>query len=169
MAISMLCIQILSMFWFLIVLANNGYMGIRMQRRIKYALRTIDKDSSSMIIRIIERYNNGEFTVQKSQYNDNLLFTKVVDNGSITYDTQRMYVQVDDPLHKCFGWVYDEPLHVGHYNQNVGMVCKDRGAISFEAWSMLMELRFKINEDDKKPVRHGFFKRKHKNEEIHLS
>lgn len=169
MAIAMLCIQLLSMFWFLTVAANNGYFGIRVQRRIKFLLRTTDKDSSSMIIRIIERYNNGEFTVQKSKYNDNLLFTKVIGEGALSYDTQRMYVQVDEPLHKCFGWVSEEPMHVVHYEQNFGMVCKDRGAISFEAWSMLMKLRSKLNEDAEKPVRHGFFKRKHKNEEVHLS
>ncbi|AMM43739.1 membrane protein [Pectobacterium phage vB_PcaM_CBB] len=169
MATAMLCIQILSIFWFLAGLANNGYMGIRMQRRIKFLLRTTDKDSSSMIIRIIERYNNGEFTVQKSKYNDNLLFTKVIGEGALSYDTQRMYVQVDEPLDKCFGWVSDEPIHVVHYKQNFKDLCNGRGAISFEAWSMLMELRSKLNEDSEKPVRHGFFKRKHKNEEVHLS
>lgn len=169
MGIAAIGMQILSMLWLLCGLASNGYLGITIQRRMKFLLRSTDKESSSMAIRIIERYNNGEFTVQKSKYNDNLLFTKVIGTGAASYDTQRMYVQVDDPLDKCFGWVADEPMHVVHYNQNFGMVCKDRGAISYEAWSMLMELRSKLNEDAEKPVRHGFFKRKHKNEEVHLS
>lgn len=161
--------SVFSIVWFVLSTANCGWYGIKLQRRVRFSLRIIDEDSSSLLIRILERYNNGEFTVQKSKYNDNLLFTKVLDNGEISYDTQRMYVQVDDPLHKCFGWVADEPIHVVHYNHNLSTACNNREAISFEAWLMLMELRSKLNEDAEKPVRHGFFKRKHKNEEVHLS
>lgn len=160
---------VVSCIWFIASIINSGYLGINFQRRIKFLLQKTDKDSSSLIIRIIERYKNGEFTVQKSKYNDNLLFTKVIENGGMSYDTQRMYVQVDEPLNKSFGWVADEPVHVAHYKDNFRDICNGRGAISYEAWSMLMELRSKLNEDAEKPVRHGFFKGKHKKEEVHLS
>ena len=161
-----IAMSVFSILWFGLSTANCGWYGIKLQRRVRFSLKLIDEDSSSLLIRIIERYNNGEFTVQKSKYNDNLLFTKVIGEGALSYDTQRMYVQVDDPLHKCFGWVAEEPMHVVHYDQKFR---NGREAISFEAWSMLMELRSKLNEDAEKPVLHGFFKRKHKNEEVHLS
>lgn len=158
----------LSIVWGMLSAAMSGFMGEKAKRRLKYLC--VDTKSSESLIRVLERYKNGEFTVQKSNYNDNLLFTKVENNSSgVEYDSQKIYVQVQDPLHKCFGWLADEPHHSWHYDQNFGMICKNRRAISYEAWKMLMELRSTLNEDSEKPVRHGFFKRKHKNEEVQLS
>lgn len=172
MFIAFICIQVLSLIWFLYLLARNGYFSIQIHRKTKFLFKTKNKesqDSSSMIIRILERYKNGEFNVQKSKFNDNLLFTKTFQNGSTKYDSQRMYVQVGDPLDKCFGWVSDEARHVVHYRQNHGMICDGHGPITYEAWEMLMELRTLLYEDDETPANHNFFKHKHKNEEVHLS
>lgn len=158
----------ISLVWGMTAANSMGFFGVKSQRRTKYIIT--DKESSDRLIRVIERYNNGEFTVQSSKFNDNLLFTKVEQNsGGVEYDAQRIYVQIDDPTSKCFGWLAEEPYHVAHYKQNFGMICKNRGAITFEAWNMLMKLRSTLKEDSEKPVRHGFFKRKRKNEEVHLS
>ncbi len=155
--------------WFIRQASLAGWLGIRAQRYQLHGLK--DKAESERLLRVLERYDNGEFTVQLSKYNDNLLFTKVLQNGStgVQYDAQRIYVQVDQPDHYCFGWMADEPLHVAHYHQNFGMIRNDRKAISTEAWVKLMELRSVLMEEREKPAKHGFFKRKRKNEEVHLS
>lgn len=155
--------------WFITEASLAGWFGIRAQRFQLHGRK--DKAESERLLRVLERYENGEFTVQLSKYNDNLLFTKVLQHGtsSVQYDAQRIYVQVDQPDHYCFGWMADEPLHVAHYHQNILNLKKGRKAISTEAWVKLMEIRSVLMEEREKPVRHGFFTRKRKNEEVHLS
>lgn len=168
MWINISIMTITSAVWFFFHASLFGWFGIRAQRYILHFFK--DKAESERLLRVLERYENGEFTVQISKYNDNLLFTKVLQHGSgIQYDAQRIYVQIDQPDHYCFGWMADEPVHVAHYIQNHGMIRNDRKAISTEAWIKLMELRSLLMEDQDKPVKHGFFKRKRKNEEVHLS
>jgi hypothetical protein len=153
--------------WFIMEASLAGWFGIGPQRFQMHPFK--DKAESARLLRVLERYENGEFTVQLSKYNDNLLFTKVIQNGAVSYDAQRIYVQIDQPDHYCFGWLADEPLHVAHYKQNKNNVRNGRKAISTEAWKKLMKIRSMLKEDNEKDVQHGFFKRKHKNEEVHLS
>lgn len=127
-----------------------------------------DKEESARLLRVLERYENGEFTVQLSKYNDNLLFTKVQQRkNGVKYNSQRIYVQIDQPDHYCFGWMADEPLHVAHYLQNFGNNQNNRKAINTDAWLKLMELRSVLMEDRDFPYKRNIFKRK--NEEVHLS
>lgn len=163
MVIGLSIMSFISFLWFYWESAKTGWFGVRSQR---YALHgSKDKIESERLLHVLERYEIGELTAQLSRYNDNLLFTKVLNNEStgVEYDSHRIYVQIHNPFDKCFGWLEDEPRHVNHYLYD--SVCGGRAAISHEAWERLMKLRNILLEEhsENSPIR------KRKNEEVILS
>ena len=156
--------SIISALWLSYPLAIKGWFGIRIQRRVKFLI--YDKEESSRLLRVLERYKAGDYTVQFSQYNNNLLFSKVAENQhGFSYDISQIYIVVENKEDISFGWMNDESYHYRVFQNAKFRAC--RSAINTKAYNELVEFLNFINEENSQSKRNWFGKRK--NEEIHLS
>lgn len=155
--------SIISLIWFVVTAGYSGKFGNDFKRRLEYF--TFDNKESERLLRIIERYNSGEMTVQFSRYGDNLLFTKMVDANipGLQFAESRIYVSVEDPNCSVYGWTSTEPM-----NKHLLMASGKRGVINNEAYNALREIMRVLTEEPVSKKRPNWFG-KRKNEEVHLS
>lgn len=157
--------SIISLIWFIGSAGLNGKFGNNFKRRLEFL--TFDNAESQRLLRIIDRYNSGEMTVQFSRYGDNLLFTKMVSANlpGVSFAESRIYVSIEDPECSVYGWTSDEPK--GKYllmRSSTG----HRGVINNEAFNALQTLVNILREEPISKKRPSWF-HKRKNEEVHLS
>lgn len=157
----------ISMLWGISSAISMGVFGLKAKRRYKYLLT--DRKSSEQLIRILERFKCGEFTVDFSICKTHLIFTKVEHNKhGILYNSQVILVQIEDPLSLCFGWLSNKHHTKTKYERIYSDGLRQgRAAISFEAWKMLMDLVCELKEEP--PVSSRIIKRKNKKEVVNLS
>lgn len=157
--------SIISLIWFIGSAGLNGKFGNNFRRRLEFL--KFDDNESQRLLRIIDRYNSGEMTVQFSRYGDNLLFTKMVSSNlpEVLFAESRIYVSIQDPECYVYGWTSDEPKGK-HLLMSSSTGC--RGVINNEAFNALQTLVNVLREEPiskKRPSR----LHKRKNEEVHLS
>jgi len=160
----MIIMSLISLLWFLISAGLRGWFGVSFKRRLEWF--TFDNEESERLYRIIQRYKNGEFTVQFSHYNNSIMFTKWV-NGSlptIKFPENTFYVNIAKEDSRSFGCITDEPLHHTTIENTVSIKSYK---INNKAYKELVSLVKELRNEPINPKLGWWAKRK--NEDVHLS